>query len=61
MDIESGEFTEYTNLTFFLTSKDTGILTYLESEGTPDGSFGRSCIRLKASVIPMDLLCIFGQ
>ncbi|MBT3273433.1 MAG: exo-alpha-sialidase [Spirochaetales bacterium] len=56
LDIENGEFTEYTNLTLFFTSGNTCILTYCESVGTPDGSFGRDCIRLKAAIIPTSLL-----
>jgi sialidase-1 len=55
-DIETAEYTEYTNLSCFFTSKEEAILTYLESEGKPDGSFERSCMSLKAAIIPKMML-----
>jgi sialidase-1 len=50
-DLEDQEWYEYTNLACTFTSAGTAILTYLESEGTPDGAFARSCMRLKAATI----------
>ena len=55
-DIEDGEYMEYTNLSWFFRSDGDGIVTYLESEGTPDGSFGRSGMSLKAAIIPGSML-----
>ena len=51
-DIEDEKWYEYTNLGCLFTFQGNAILTYLESAGGPDSSFGRDCMRLKAAVIP---------
>lgn len=51
---------EYTNLSCRFPEKGDGhgraILTYLESRNTPGGGFGRTCMSLRAALIPVEML-----